>query len=181
MRLLFLLQLFLSFIWGHCSCYAVSIVTLVHGPFFQFLSCQGLYYAIYLRYILSSSVLSFLLLSSLAHWVVSVRDNPVWWGRPRGRPQLSWLEQADESCQDLLRMGRGPAWRLARRSPRVWRRRVVDATRPPKYAPFDCLTDSPLFPVPVRAINILFPSEKEIYCITLQASSLDQKLQVKPV
>ncbi len=30
-----------------------------------------------------------------------------------GRPQLSWLEQVDESCQELLRMGRGPAWRLA--------------------------------------------------------------------
>ena len=71
-----------------------------------------------------------------AHRVVSVRDNPVW-RRPRGRPQLSWLGQVDESCQELLRMGRGPAWRLARRNPRVWRRRVGDATRPPAYAPFD--------------------------------------------
>lgn len=71
-----------------------------------------------------------------AHRVVSVRDNPVW-RRPRGRPQLSWLEQVDESCGELLRMGRGPAWRLARRNPRVWRRRVGDATRPPAYAPRD--------------------------------------------
>ena len=70
-----------------------------------------------------------------AHRVVSERDNPVW-RRPRGRPQLSWLEQV-ESCQQLLRMGRGPAWRLARRNPRVWRRRVGDATRPPAYAPYD--------------------------------------------
>ncbi len=33
---------------------------------------------------------------------LSVRDNPVW-RRPRGRPQLSLLEQFDESCQELLR------------------------------------------------------------------------------
>ncbi len=64
------------------------------------------------------------------------------WRRPRGRPQLPWLEQVDESGQELLRMGRGPAWRLARRNPRVWRRRVGDATRPPAYAPFDWLYDS---------------------------------------
>ncbi len=64
-----------------------------------------------------------------AHWVVSVRDNPVW-RRPRGRSQLSWLEQVDESCQELLRMERGPAWRLARKNPRVWRRRVGDTTHP---------------------------------------------------
>ncbi len=71
-----------------------------------------------------------------AHRVVSVRDDLVW-RRPRGCPQLSWLEQVDESCQELLKMGRGPAWRLARRNPRVWRRRVGDATRLPAYAPFD--------------------------------------------
>ncbi len=41
-----------------------------------------------------------------AHRVVSVRDNPVWRG-PSGRPQLLWLEQVDESCQELLRMGKG--------------------------------------------------------------------------
>ncbi len=75
-----------------------------------------------------------------AHRAVSVRDNPVW-RRPRGRRQLSWLEQVDESCQELLKMGRGPAWRLARRNPRVWRRKVGDATRPPAYAPFDWLID----------------------------------------
>ncbi len=71
-----------------------------------------------------------------AHRVESVRDNPVW-RRPRGRPKLSWLEQVDESCQELLWMGKGPAWKLARRNSRVWRRRVGDATRPPAYAPFD--------------------------------------------
>ncbi len=75
-----------------------------------------------------------------AHQVVSVWDNPVWrW--PRERPQLSWLEQVDESCQELLRMGRGPAWRLARRNPQVWRHRLGDATRPLVYAPFDWLID----------------------------------------
>ncbi len=47
----------------------------------------------------------------LAHRVESIRDNPVW-RRPRGRPLL-WLEQVDESCQELLTMGRGPGWRLA--------------------------------------------------------------------
>ncbi len=75
-----------------------------------------------------------------AHQVISVRGNPVW-RRPRGRPQLSLLEQVDESCQELLRVGRGPAWRLARRNPRVWRRRVGGATRPLAYAPFDWLID----------------------------------------
>ncbi len=39
-----------------------------------------------------------------AHRVVSVRDNPVW-KRPRGRPQLPWLEQVDESCQELVKPG----------------------------------------------------------------------------
>ncbi len=73
-----------------------------------------------------------------AHRVLSVRDNPVW-RRPRGRPQLLWLEQVDKSCQELLRIGRGPAWRLARRNPRVWRRRVGDATHPAAYTPFDCV------------------------------------------
>ncbi len=58
-------------------------------------------------------------------------------GGQGGRPQLSWLEPVDESCQELLRMGKGPAWRLARRNPRVWRRRVGDATRSPAYAAFD--------------------------------------------
>ncbi len=75
-----------------------------------------------------------------AHWVVSVRDNPVW-RRPRGRPQLSCLEQVDESCQELLRMGRGPAWSLARKNPRVWRVTVSDATCPPAYGPFDGLIE----------------------------------------
>ncbi len=72
-----------------------------------------------------------------------VRNAPIYpvWRRPRGRQQLSWLEQVDESCQELLRMGRGPAWRLAPRDPRVWRRRVGDATRLPAYAPFDWLID----------------------------------------
>ncbi len=75
-----------------------------------------------------------------AHRLVLARDNQGW-RRSRGRSQLSWLEQVDESCQELLRMGRGPAWRLARRNPRVWRRRIGGATRPPAYAPFDWLTD----------------------------------------
>ncbi len=66
------------------------------------------------------------------HQIVLIQDNLVW-RRPRGCLQLSWLEQVDESCQKLLRMGRGPAWRLARRNPRVWRRRVGDTTCPPAY------------------------------------------------
>ncbi len=71
-----------------------------------------------------------------AHRVVSLRDNPVW-GRLKGRPQLLWLEQGDDSCQELLSLGGGLAWGLARRNPRVWRNRVGDATCPPAYAPFD--------------------------------------------
>ena len=71
-----------------------------------------------------------------AHRVVSVRDNPEW-RRPRGRPQGSWLEQVDGSCWDVLGIGRVSAWRLARRDPLGWRRRVGAATRPPAYAPND--------------------------------------------
>ena len=68
--------------------------------------------------------------------VVSERDNPAW-RRPRGRPRTSWLGQVDASCRELLNMGRGPAWRLARDNPREWRRRGGVATRPPAYAPYD--------------------------------------------
>ncbi len=87
-----------------------------------------------------------------AQRVLSVWDIPVW-RRPRGRPQLLWLEQVDESCQELLRMGRGPAWRLARRNPRVWRRRVCDATHPPAYAPFDWLIDGTSHTVKTHSVN----------------------------
>ena len=71
-----------------------------------------------------------------AHCVVSIRDNHEW-RRPVGRPQISWLEQVDRSCDEVLGMGRGPAWRLARRNPRDWRRRVGEAMRPLAYAPID--------------------------------------------
>ncbi len=47
-----------------------------------------------------------------AHQVVSVRDN-LEWRRPRGRLRNLWLEQVDRSCQEILGMGKGPAWRLA--------------------------------------------------------------------
>ena len=63
-----------------------------------------------------------------AHGVISARDNPEW-RRPRGRPHLSWLEQVDQTCWDLLGMGRVSAWRLARRRPWEWSRRVSAATR----------------------------------------------------
>ncbi len=51
-----------------------------------------------------------------AHRVVSVRDNPEW-RRPRERPRNSWLEQVNRSCQEILGVRRGPAWRLAQRVP----------------------------------------------------------------
>ena len=63
-----------------------------------------------------------------AHGVVSARDNPEW-RRPLGRPQNSWLRQVDEYCRELLGMGRVAAWRLARRNPQEWSRRVSAATR----------------------------------------------------
>ena len=71
-----------------------------------------------------------------SHQVLSLTDNPGW-RRPRGRPHRSWLGQIDESCRELLNMGRGPAWRLARGNPQEWRRRVGVATRPPAYAPIE--------------------------------------------
>ena len=63
-----------------------------------------------------------------AHQVLSVADNPGW-RRPRGRPYCSWLEQIDKSLE-MLGMGRGPAWDLARGDRLEWRRRVREATRP---------------------------------------------------
>ena len=61
--------------------------------------------------------------------VVSERDNPEW-RRPRGRPRSSWLGQVHASCEELLGMGREPAWRLAREDRRGWRQRVGEAMRP---------------------------------------------------
>ena len=71
-----------------------------------------------------------------AYQVLTVPDNPGW-RRPRGRPRCSWLRQVDESCREVLGMGRGPAWDLARGDRLEWRRRVGVATRPRVYAPVD--------------------------------------------
>ena len=62
--------------------------------------------------------------------VASVRDNPTW-GKPRGRPQNSWLRQFDASCWESLGMGR----EHARRDRHEWRRSGGETTRPPAYAP----------------------------------------------
>ena len=45
--------------------------------------------------------------------VVSEKDNPRW-RSPRGHPQSSWLGQVDASCWELIGMGRGLTWELAR-------------------------------------------------------------------
>lgn len=72
--------------------------------------------------------------ADLAHWVVSVRDNPEWrW--PRGRPWSSWLEQPIDPFRRYLGWEGGPAWRLAWRDPQTWRRRVDEATRPRRMSP----------------------------------------------
>ena len=64
-----------------------------------------------------------------ANRVLAVADNPDW-RRPRGRPHFSWLRQVDESCGEVLGMGRVPAWGLARGDRLEWRRRVGVAMRP---------------------------------------------------
>ena len=64
-----------------------------------------------------------------AHRVVSARDNPGW-RRPVGRPRKSWLGQIDQTCREEVEMGRVPAWRLAMRDPRRWKRKVDAAMRP---------------------------------------------------
>ena len=69
-----------------------------------------------------------------AHQVVSIRDNPGW-RRPVGRPRKSWLGQIDQTCREELEMGRVPAWRLAMRDPRRWKRRVDAAMRPRRRQP----------------------------------------------
>ncbi len=68
------------------------------------------------------------------HRVLSVRDNPRW-RRQRGRPRNSWLGKVDQSCRELLGMGRMGAWVLARRDRPGWRGQVSDAMCPPPYAP----------------------------------------------
>lgn len=62
-----------------------------------------------------------------AHRIVSVIDNPLW-RRPTQPPRGSWVKQADTSCWEVLKIKRGPEWRLARRDPGVWRRRVGEKT-----------------------------------------------------
>ncbi len=69
-----------------------------------------------------------------AHRVLSVRDKPGW-RRPRGRQRNSWLGKVDQSCRELLGLGRMVAGGLARRGRPGWRRWVSDATRPLEYAP----------------------------------------------
>ncbi len=71
-----------------------------------------------------------------AHRLDSVRDNPGL-RRSRGRPRNSWLGKVDRSCLELLGMGMMVAWGLARRESRGWRRRVSDATHPPRMLPID--------------------------------------------
>lgn len=46
-----------------------------------------------------------------AHRVVSSSDISEW-RKPRGRPQVSWLEQVDRSCRELSMDGKEAAWRL---------------------------------------------------------------------
>ncbi len=65
-----------------------------------------------------------------AHRVLSVSDNRGW-RRPRGRLRNSWLGKVDQSCRELLGMGRMVAWGLAWKDRPDWRRRVSDTTRPP--------------------------------------------------
>ncbi|XP_069970519.1 uncharacterized protein [Penaeus vannamei] len=64
-----------------------------------------------------------------AHQVVSVRDNPGW-RRPVGQPRKSWLGQIDQTCREERKISRVPAWRLAMRDPRDWKRRMIVKTLP---------------------------------------------------
>lgn len=70
--------------------------------------------------------------------VVSVKDNPEW-RRQRGCPQSSWIEQVNRFSHEVLRMGRGSAWRFAWRNSWIWLCRVGKAMCPPVYAPVDIL------------------------------------------
>lgn len=68
--------------------------------------------------------------------VVSEGGNPEW-RRPRGLQQSSWNEQVDRFSHEVQSClyGKGCAWKLVRRTPWVWCRRVSEATRPPGICP----------------------------------------------
>ena len=51
------------------------------------------------------------------------------WGRPRGRPPVSWLQRIDGHCRELGLPGRADAWHSYRRNPLGWRQAVTAATR----------------------------------------------------
>ena len=48
---------------------------------------------------------------------------------PRGRPQASWLRQAESYLRDTGMAGLASAWAMARRRPKEYRRKVDAATR----------------------------------------------------
>ena len=65
-----------------------------------------------------------------AHRIVSCRD-PRGWTMPRGGPQASWLRQVESYLKNSGMAGLGSAWAMARRRPKVYRRKVDAATRCP--------------------------------------------------
>lgn len=63
------------------------------------------------------------------HMVASEKDSHRQ-RRPRGRSKMSWLEQVDKSCEELLMMGTELRIHCGMEDPRVWRWRVDEATPP---------------------------------------------------
>ena len=62
-----------------------------------------------------------------AHQILSARESREW-GRPKGRPRASWLQQVDWHLKEMG-MGQASPWGMARQRPLEYRRKVDAATR----------------------------------------------------
>ena len=83
---------------------------------------------------------------------------------PRGRPHASWLRQVESYLKNTGMAGLASAWAMARRRPKVYRRKVDAATRcsivctrtrPDRYTKTEVMADGQVLSVVV--IQLTFP------------------------
>lgn len=88
-----------------------------------------------------------------------IKDNHEW-RRPAGHPQISWLEEIDAFCEEVIRMGSVLAWRLARRNPESgaggWVRRRAPCRIPPSFLVLSCSLAFSFFHLPYFLIFYVF-------------------------
>ena len=54
--------------------------------------------------------------------------HPRGWSMPRGRPHASWLREVESYLKDMVMVDLASVWAMARRRPKVYRRKVDAAT-----------------------------------------------------